>query len=69
LSAGESWFFVCVGIVCLVGGVRAMKTRQATTRSKGGHVRRYVGTDAVWQGVWGIVVGGAILAFGIVHLV
>jgi hypothetical protein len=64
----ENWFFVVAGSIALVGGARAVITRQGRTRSKGGNITHYSGRDAVIRGCIGVFVGAALLVFGIVNL-
>jgi hypothetical protein len=68
-TESQNWFFVFFGVVTLIGSARAVITRQGRTRSKGGHVTPYSGRGAVVRGCVGIVVGAAVLVFGIVNLV
>ena len=65
----DNWFFVLVGVICVTGGLKAVLTGQARTRSKGGHVRHYVGRDAVIQGVIGMLFGIAMIVFGAIDLI
>jgi hypothetical protein len=67
-SDKENYFFILVGIICLVGGLRGVLTRRGRTRSKGGYVKHYSGKGAVIQGVIGILLGIAAIAFGAVNL-
>lgn len=59
-----NYFFIFVGIVFLMGGLRGVATRKGWTRSKGGHITHYSGKEAVVGGVIGILVGVALIAFG-----
>lgn len=65
----DNWVFVVIGVICVTGGLKGVLTRQGRTRSRGGHVKYYVGRDAVIQGVIGIVFGIAIIVFGAINLI
>jgi|APAra7269097189_1048546.scaffolds.fasta_scaffold15775_3 hypothetical protein len=67
-SRTASLFFLCFGLIWLVIGVRAVLTRQAVSRSKGGRITRSSGRDAVASGVLSILIGVAALMISIVNL-
>jgi hypothetical protein len=68
-SRDENWFFLLFGVICLIGGLRAVVTRKARTRSRGGHVSHYAGKEAVIRGAIGILIGAAAIAFSAVNLI
>ena len=64
-----NWFFLLFGVICLVSGLKAVVTRVARTRSRGGHVSHYVGKAAVVQGVVGIVIGVVAIVLSATNLI
>jgi hypothetical protein len=67
-SRGENWFFVLIGVVFVVGGIKGVITKEGRTRSKGGQVRHYSGRAAVTKGLMGVAVGIGVIAFGAISL-
>lgn len=64
---GEKWFFVFLGLICLIGGIRMIVSRKGRVRGKGGHVTIYQGKEAVVRGVLAVIIGIAVMAFSLIR--